>query len=101
MKEGRDKFDSWLRGLRAVYYSLCGKDRLVILGNNPFIHATFQPSPLSPQISRVNQWFKIVGLTQNADCWNPMSFISCVEKMADINHVNDLLRLNLDMNQCK
>ena len=35
MKEGRDKFDSWLRGLRAVYYSLCGKDRLAILGKVP------------------------------------------------------------------
>ncbi|XP_046458126.1 uncharacterized protein LOC124204926 [Daphnia pulex] len=70
-KDGRDRFDAWLRGLRAVYYSLCGKDRLAILG-----------------------------LTQNADCWNPMSFVSCVEKMAGIDHVNDLLRLRLDMNQC-
>ncbi|KAI9558176.1 hypothetical protein GHT06_014929 [Daphnia sinensis] len=70
-KDGRDRFDAWLRGLRAVYYSLCGKDRLTILG-----------------------------LTQNADCWNPMSFVACVEKMAGIDHVNDLLRLRLDMNQC-
>lgn len=43
----------------------------------------------------------VSGLTQNADCWNPLSFVTCVEKSAGINHVNDLLRLNLDMNQCK
>lgn len=45
--------------------------------------------------------FEFVGLTQNVDCWNPFSFVSCVEKMAGIEHVNDLLRLKLDMNQCK
>lgn len=42
-----------------------------------------------------------IAMTQNADCWSPLSFVNCVEKSAGIDHVNDLLRLNLDMNECK
>jgi len=70
-KEGRDNFDAWLRGLRAVYYLMCGRNQIGLLG-----------------------------MTQNPDCWNPMSFLKCTEQMAGINHVNDLLKQKLDMNEC-
>jgi len=70
-KEGRDNFDAWLKGLRAVYYLLCGKNEIGLLG-----------------------------MTQNAECWNPMTFIKCTEHMAGIDHINTLLKQKLDMNEC-
>jgi len=70
-KDGRDRFDAWLRGLRAVYYFTCGRNQIGLLG-----------------------------MTQNPDCWNPIGFLKCTEKMAGINHVNDLLKQRLDMNEC-
>ena len=61
-----------MRGLRAVYTSLCGAD----------------PSGL-------------LELTANPNCWSPVGFVSCTERMIQIDHINDLLRTPLSMNECK
>ncbi|KAK2713583.1 hypothetical protein QYM36_009458 [Artemia franciscana] len=69
--EGREKFDAWLQGLRAVYYSLCGIDKSIL-----------------------------TNLVGNPHCWSIISFLACTQRTVEIDHVNDLLNYSLDLKEC-
>ncbi|RZF37525.1 hypothetical protein LSTR_LSTR008563 [Laodelphax striatellus] len=69
--EGRKTFDNWLKGLDAVRAFFCSQN---------------------------NQSMTVIG--QNAHCWDLRTFIECVNKRAQIDHVVKLLQSMLDKNEC-
>ncbi|XP_042204916.1 uncharacterized protein LOC121854359 [Homarus americanus] len=72
VKEGRDTFDIWLKGLRAVHRNFCDTDDLTI----------------------------ITDLLESSNCWKFKKFIRCVEDEVNVTHVSDLLTTKLDRFEC-
>ncbi|XP_071549786.1 uncharacterized protein [Panulirus ornatus] len=70
--QGRQTFDVWLAGLRAVHASLCNTGDLSL----------------------------ITSLLQSSSCWRFKKFIKCVEEKANVTHVSDLLTTELDTYEC-
>ncbi|XP_045607418.1 uncharacterized protein [Procambarus clarkii] len=71
-EQGRDTFDVWLRGMRAVHRALClGRD-LSLIDN----------------------------ILKSSNCWKFKKFVKCAEETANITHVSDLLTTKLDRYEC-
>ncbi|XP_043209761.1 uncharacterized protein LOC122374829 [Amphibalanus amphitrite] len=70
--DGRLTYDAWLRGLRSVQSHLCANDATNM-------QALIRPTP----------------------CWEPAQFLRCLESSATVHHPADLLRVQLDADECR
>ncbi|XP_053651306.2 uncharacterized protein [Cherax quadricarinatus] len=71
--QGREVFDVWLSGLRAVQRALCQDDSDLTL---------------------------LYNLLKSSNCWNFKKFIKCVEETVNVTHISDLLTTKLDKYEC-
>jgi len=72
---GTDKFDSWYKGLRAVYSYMC------------------HPMTNNGTKERLHK-------IKYSSCWSKESFIKCVGNMLNIHHVVDMLKTSYDYKEC-
>ncbi|XP_037077946.1 uncharacterized protein LOC119099004 [Pollicipes pollicipes] len=70
--DGRLVYDGWLSGLRAVQRHLCADGAANML-----------------------EFFR------RTSCWNPLTYLQCLERSANITHVTDLLKVKLDPAECR
>ncbi|XP_075211561.1 uncharacterized protein LOC142318869 [Lycorma delicatula] len=70
-KDGKDIFDTWLNGLRAVDKFLCGN---------------------------INETLRVI--IENAQCWNGGIFLECIKTTTNLHHVVDIMHAALDIHEC-